>query len=166
LIDLYSGASLRALEDLESSLGAHRSAELWRIQIVRIDVDYVRACCLLAGLRSGDPADLRKLHAIIERLRGEGVAWATCLSRALRAALDAERGSTGGLMRTAEELEALNMELFAAAARVQAGRLASDADLVAAGLEAEEFLRARGVKEPVRLAGAILPVPAVREARG
>jgi hypothetical protein len=162
LVDLYAGAPSRALEDLNASLVLHRRAELWRIQIVRIDVNYLRACCLIAGLRRDDASERADLDRTIAALRGEGAAWSTCLARVLEATLEDGEAAARALVTTARELDALDMHLFARAARVQAARLSTDETVRALGAESEQYLRERGASDPVRLASTVLPLPTWR----
>ncbi|HEX9622047.1 MAG TPA: hypothetical protein VF989_18000, partial [Polyangiaceae bacterium] len=63
---------------------------------------------------------------------------------------------------TARELDALDMHLFARAARVQAARLSTDETVRALGAESEQYLRERGASDPVRLASTVLPLPTWR----
>lgn len=162
LIELYAGAPSRALEDLDASLVLHRRAELWRIQIVRIDVNYLRACCLTAALRRDDRAERAELDRTLAALRDEGAAWSTCLARALEATLEDGDAAPRALVTATRELDALDMHLFAWAARVQAARLSTDKVVRALGAESEQHLRERGATDPVRLASAVLPLPTWR----
>jgi hypothetical protein len=162
LIDIYAGAPLRALEDLDASIALHRRAELWRIQIVRIDVNYLRACCLIASLRREDVREREELDRTIAALRGERTAWSTCLARALEATLEDGDSAARALVTVARELDALEMHLFATAARVQAARFSADENVRTLGVQGREYLRSHGAADPERLAATVLPLPTWR----
>ena len=90
---------------------------------------------------------------MIARLAREPLAWAHALGELLRAGVCAARGeapaAAATLVRAADALDALDMRLYANAARVYLGGDAAS--------RAEAAMRAEDIRAPARLAAMMAP---------
>lgn len=163
-IDLYTGepgrARARLLErwpDLERSM-------LLRIQVVRTEAHQLRARLALAELAAG-AAEASALEAAVrhdlETIEREGAAWTLPLARLLGAGLAAVEGrvelAASHLREAAELADRGSMALYAALARRALGRIQGGDEGAALAADADEWLRAEGVRDPARFAAVFSP---------
>jgi hypothetical protein len=125
----------------------------------------MRARAALAAATEAEAGDRRPLLAAAEsdagRLERERVPWATALATLVRASVAAcgGQGPTAvGLLRDAvDRFEALDMELFAAAARRRLGELAGGPDGQDMAAAATKWMLDQGIKKPDRFVAAYAP---------
>jgi len=161
-LELYDGDADAAWQRIADGWRSYSQAFLNQVEQVRIDFRQVQGRAAVArAAKSGTVADQRAAQRIIRQLRRERVPWAAAMADLLAAGLatiDQDRhAAAGAFERAAAALDRVDMQLFAAAARMHVGRLAGgdrqDA-CAAAGLEA---MRRLGIREPARMARAAAP---------
>jgi hypothetical protein len=93
------------------------------------------------------------------KLWREGAAWAQALSRLLQAGAARRRGEDAAavLRDAAARCDAVQMGLYAAAARWQLGWLESGGAGAALATEAAEWMRRQRVANPARMAALLVP---------
>ncbi len=163
-IMLYRGAADRR-DTLAPLYRALKRSLLDNINWLRVRRDHsqVRLCLAHAAMSEGDTRRqaLRDARRWLSRLRRQGspsaLAWAS-LSEAALAHLSGDEGASHAALRAAIRLtSALDLGAFSEAARY---RLAQSGGIADAGAEMREvyaLLRARGVKEPVRMLRLLAP---------
>ncbi len=135
-----------------------------RIQKIRIFFYERRARCALAAA-SGAAAPgrlLRWAERDARRLEREGMAWSKALALPIRAGVAAARGDrsrAATLFALAiEQLEAVDMNLYAAASRRRLGEVLMG-DPGRAQLEiADSWMNGQGIRNPARMADVFAPV--------
>jgi eukaryotic-like serine/threonine-protein kinase len=163
IIDLYDGSGREAYERIARQWKDLQRALLLRIQQVRVEATHLRARSALAALGQG--LDERALLAAAQHdasaLGREDVPWARVVAGLLQASIAAHQGKIGPaeklLREAASGFDALEMSLFAAAARRRLGVLlggAHGSELVAA---ANERMAAQGIVNPERMTALLAP---------
>lgn len=165
-VALYTGRMDRAAEILAEHQDA-RAAQLLRINAVRIEDAFLTGRLHLAralSRRAGDSEGQRHLRgaqAQAKRLGRERGTVGPALSRLLAGAIALERGddalATRELRAASVELEAVELGLHAAVARAAAGSLGERGPAAASAEAWADWCRQRGVAEPARIAGMVLP---------
>jgi len=163
MADLYDGDAASAWTHISSVWKPAKKAQLFRAAIIRIKFHVARASTALA-LMSDDRRRSRwedlvqaDCTALARELRRD----AAPLGRALRAGVAWRRGAQSEalaeLRRAEEEFAALGMDVHANAARLVRGQATGGDE----GLEAVSTARGemiwRGVREPERWAGVLVP---------
>ncbi len=161
-IQLYCGAASAALAHLRSGWAAARASHLLRVQQVRIFLVHLRARCALATAAGGGPeALLRQAARDARALRRERVPWAEALAVLSDAGVACGRGDTRGAAvlfgKAAERLEAVDMRLFAAAARRRQGDLMGGAEGEEVRGRAEAWMADQGVRSAERMTALLAP---------
>ena len=160
-MELYDGEAQAAWRVIGDGWQNYTSSLLSYVQQVRID--FLGTCgraALAAAAGSRDRAILARARAIARRLEGENARWAGALALMLRGGLanlaDDRRAAADYLSRAVESFQAIPMHLYATAVRWQLGRLQGAA--AGAGLcqEAEHEMRVLGIRNPVRMANALV----------
>ena len=108
-IELYAGRAEAAWNLVESGWPELRRSMLLRVQVVRVEANYLRARCALAAKKPG--AD-----RLAASLAGEGVAWAEPLAEVIRAGC-ANTDRPSRLTAAAAGFDRAGMALHAAAVR-------------------------------------------------
>jgi hypothetical protein len=141
-IDLYTGNTEGTLARVEAMLPAVRASMLLRVQHTRVKARWLHARCAIAG----GLFDLAEKDA--RALESEDAPWIAGFVSSIRAGIASARGGRPEPhLRTAiDRFEAAEMPLFAACCRVAAG-----------DPEGEQWLAARGVKAPEKLARMVVP---------
>ncbi|WP_428264910.1 serine/threonine-protein kinase PknK [Haliangium sp.] len=163
-IDLYTGDAHTAWARIVVAWKPLGRSLLRRVQMTRVESTHMRARAALA-LALAEPDLARRFVGVAagdaRALLRERVPWATALARLLMAGVNARRDRRRrvlSLLEDAEEqLEELDMVLFAASARRQRGRFISGAvgdELVA---QADRAMRDRGVYNPAAAADMLVP---------
>lgn len=165
-IDLYRGAGGAAWRRLCETVPRLRRIQILRLQLFRIEVDFLTASSALAA--AGAPTRdarfttdelLGAARRAIARLHAEELPVAPALSGLLEPVLSAllrrESVAHDRLLRAADVVERHGLALHAAAARHQAARLNGAHN---------DGLRRLGVVAPARLAGMLVPVAGVERA--
>jgi hypothetical protein len=158
---LYRGDGAAALGLLEASWPDLERAHLLRLQNVRVELRHLRARAALAAAGAREPRDRRRLLRLAEReashLAGEDMPWAAPLAALVGAGVSALRGApedaADALGLAARGFDALEMALYAAAARLQRGRLAGGGE----GVDARAWMEERGIESPARMARMLVP---------
>jgi hypothetical protein len=158
-IALYANEPVRAWETVAKSWPGLRRSFFLRIQYIRVESLYHRAC---AALALGDRRSLRIASRDGARLRREAASWVGALADAVHAGVAAVRGrfeEASVLLEHAEiGFAGAGMAMYAAAARRCRGELAGDA----AGRElidaADRLIVAQGVVDPASMAAMLIPV--------
>jgi serine/threonine protein kinase/tetratricopeptide (TPR) repeat protein len=164
MIERYAGNAGAAWEMVCRDWPALRRSLLLRLQHVRIVMHQFRGLCALglAAARDAHAAVLvRSARGDARRLEREGTAWADAAAKLVRAGLAVQVGQRGEAVTRFEAAEsafrAVDMPLFAAAARRRRGQLfggESGRSLVA---EADRALADEDVRDPARMADALAP---------
>jgi tetratricopeptide (TPR) repeat protein len=131
-IDLYEGKDEEALERLEAAWKPLFRSLVTQMQNVRLRAIHLRARAEVAAAaaRGDGPSNAKLLAAAArtaQRLQGEGAPWGCALANLILAAVAFQRGEKERarevLVTAQRELEALDMPLWAAAARHRRGEL-------------------------------------------
>jgi serine/threonine protein kinase/tetratricopeptide (TPR) repeat protein len=141
-------------------------SHLTRIQRVRIFFYERRArCALAAAALAANPGPLlRSAEHDARRLEREEMAWSRALSLPIRAGVAAARGDRPRAVTlfagAVKQLEAVDMNLYAAASRHRHGEILGG-DLGRAQVEkAESWMRQQGIQNPARMADVFAPAVA------
>jgi tetratricopeptide (TPR) repeat protein len=166
-LDLYVGDGAAALGRLHAAWPALRSSLLLRVQAVRVMAYEQRCRCSLsaATARTASRIDLlRSAEADANALAHEGLAWPEASAAMLQGAIFAARGQAEEAKTRLEDavarFTALGMDLHAAATRRRLGELVGGDEGAAHIGEADAWLATEGVRNPARIAAAL--VPAIR----
>src|SRR5205823_8980450 len=137
---------------------------LLRLQKIRTFFHERRARCALAAARgAADPGPL--LHSAerdARRLDGEGRAWSRALAYPIRAGVAAARGDRSAaatlFAAAVTHLEAVDMNLYAAASRRRLGELLGGDEGKAQRERADSWMRQQKIQDPARMANIFAPV--------
>jgi hypothetical protein len=162
-ISLYRGDAARAVQ---------RAAELWspftgsllsRVQHIRVLACHFRARSALALAASAPNATPHLATAARDarQLERESVPWAAAFARLIRAGAAACRGdaasAAAGLAQAAVALDALDMALYAAAARRRLGRLHGGDEGRALVASADAWMASQHIANPARMTALLVP---------
>jgi hypothetical protein len=153
--DLYCGDGATAWQRLTAQWRALERSLFLRVQVVRVEALHLRGRAALAAAITAAREEAAVLLPVASRaataLEEEEVAWARGLGLLLRAGVAGLRGETerrAALLEAAIRVfDAEQMQLHAAVARRAAGR--SD--------EADRFMAAQRILQPVRFAAMLAP---------
>jgi hypothetical protein len=160
-IELYRGVP-RGLDVLEQRWPQFKRQFFLQVRFSRAMLYELRGRSrVLAARRRKDPSLLRAAEADAKVLLGDGEPAERGLGHLLLANAAMLRGQSERavelLRQGVTELEPLGMELWSLTARHALGRLLGGDAGAAVTSEAEGVLRARGVKQPLRVVGMMLP---------
>ena len=139
-------------------------SHLTRIQRLRIFFYDRRArCALAAAMVAADSRPLlRSAERDARRLDREGMAWSKALAYPIRAGIAAARGDTSRaasvFAEAVTQLEAVDMNLYAAASRRRLGEILGGDEGRAQVERADSWMRQQGIQNPVRMADVFAPV--------
>jgi hypothetical protein len=162
-IDLYAGPGLEAWERVRERTPALKRSLLLRVQSARLRWSEMKGrAALSAAMAAAAPEPfLRAAEMEAEALLRERTAWAGAPACLLRAGVAALRGAReearASLQAAIARFDALDMALYAAAARRRCGELTPGERgdrLIAA---ADEWMRGQGIQNPARLAAGVAP---------
>ena len=142
--------------DLVQSMTLH-------IQSARVWATYLRASsALLAARTSGDGAGLvQEAERAAGKLAAERMPWVNPLAALLRAGVRLSRGEASEaaalLAGAVRDFEAVDMPLYAAAARRRVGEIAGGEEGRAAVEAADAWMKEQGVVDPARIAAMLAP---------
>jgi serine/threonine protein kinase len=164
-IDLYAGDGARAWERLVRDARPLRRSHLLSVQFIRAVTHSVRGRGAIASLDALHEDDRRVRLAEARRsqraLEREAMPWTAPLAAILEACLARTDGDSrraeSALRRAMDLAEVAEMSLHAIAARRQLGLLLSGEAGRAMAREAEEAMKARGVRVPERYAQMLVP---------
>jgi hypothetical protein len=158
-ISLYANDARAAWATIAEAWPPLRRSFLLRVQYIRVESLYHRAC---AALAMGTRSQVRLAAADARRLQRENAAWARPLGEAVRAGVAAARGQLAEAVVALESAEAgfhaADMTMYADAARRCRGELVGGDHGRALVSEAEARIRGQGVADPASMAAILIPV--------
>jgi hypothetical protein len=147
---LYRGDARGALARLNETWPQLERSMLMRIQALRVEIWHARGRAMLAALRKGGSA--AEVQRIAHRIAGERMAWTTPMSAILLAGVHRHRGQLEAarvdLERAAAGFEAVDMQLYAAVARMRLGALIGGDRGAEQRTAALRFFEAQGIADP------------------
>ncbi|MHB1310876.1 MAG: serine/threonine-protein kinase [Gemmatimonadaceae bacterium] len=159
-IDLYAGEPRVAWERLQAQWRRYSRSLLPRTQALHVEILFLRVRAAVARAVSGDgdaEALLRHAAADVRRLEKERIAWAAAqaaLGRALIANARGQGAATGPMFAAAADmLDHVNLEHFAAAARLRAA-----AQQGGGANDGSAWLTREEVRRPDRMLAMLAPV--------
>ncbi len=166
IADLYTGDEEHALARLAVAEKGHASAQLLRIEAVRINFRVMQIRCLLARDRAQRAGD-QQLARLVRGLEREKVDWARPIADMMAAALAWRLGredvALARLSRAVEGFESLEMSLFAAAARWRLGEIVGGDEGRAAVARSRRAMVEQTVARPELFARALAPALGARD---
>jgi serine/threonine protein kinase/tetratricopeptide (TPR) repeat protein len=165
LLDLHGGAAADAETRMAETWPRLEQAMYLRIQLTRLVTLHLRASIAVAratGLAGSErERRLAAASADARRMRAAGTAWATPLATLIDAGVAAVRGDSGAAARRLEEaelgLDRADMALYAAAARLQRGRLIGASEGESLVTAARAWMELQDIRRPERIAAALVP---------
>lgn len=162
-IDLYMGDAPTAWSRINKSWPALAKSFVLRSQEIRVFLVHLHARSALAAAAAD--ADSKPLLTVAQndarRLEHEKVPWAAALAGLIRAGVAVTRGdiALGAtlLVDAIEGLEAVDMLLYAAAARRRLGELKRSPDGDALIQEADSWMNSQQIHSPSRMTGMLAP---------
>jgi hypothetical protein len=165
MIELYRevGSGTTAWGVIQGQWGGYNTSLLNRIKFNRIDIHQLRGrSAIAAARRSADPRDLLRIAEIDARcLDRERTPCSAAMARMIRAGAAATRGDAElarvHLLEAAGRFEALDMRLWAWAARRRLGELLGGdegGDLVA---RADAWMTDQAIRNPARMTAMLIP---------
>jgi len=160
-IDLYLGDGRSSWKRLDEHWNAISSAQLLRVEVLRLFLHYLRACSVLA-CRPSSQSMLQEASGDAKRLAREHADCCKPMAAAVRACVAHRNGdlfSAGRLfLQAAAHLDASDLALYAAAARRRAGESIGGHEGAALIREAEDWMRSQGIRNPARMTAMFAPV--------
>jgi serine/threonine protein kinase len=161
-VDLYMGRWASAWRRADERWEQMKKALLLRIPFVKLEALHLTGrCALAAALGSGDRNLVARAERNAREIEKEKTPWASPFATAVRAGVASLRGeketAADLLAQTARGFEKAEMLLYARAADHRRGTLAGSAGGAAITDSAEEWMRARGVKDVPRLLDVLMP---------
>ena len=164
-IDLYLGRGELARRRVEEGWRALVGSRLDANQAIFIESRFLRARAALAALADRGERSAASVVGRIERdassIEREGAPWGAALAHLLRAGAAAAQGRREAAIRltaSAEtEFRTLEMAQYAAAARYRRGQLLGIEEGRLLVEEAEDWMRAQGVKNPGKMTDMLAP---------
>ncbi len=162
LLELYDGDGAAAWRIIAEGWRKYSSSLLSYVQQVRIDFfsTYGRAALAAAAAGGDRKVLLARAAAAASRLERENARWATAMAKMLRASVAHQtrdpRAAIDCLTAAAATFRAVPMHLYAAAVDWQLGNLQEGAAAADLSRRAEDEMRALGVQNPARMAGALV----------
>jgi hypothetical protein len=155
-IDLYAGAIEQAQDRIEQAWPKLSRSDFFLVQMMRIEMRYLRARCALAAATT-DPAraakNLASAQELARALDGERARWATPLAQLIRGMVfrirDQHDEATTALASARAGFEQVEMGLHATCVRWRMGEL----------FDADEWMERQKIANPARMADLIAPGP-------
>jgi hypothetical protein len=170
-VDLYRGDGRAALARVRAVWPEIESALVLRIQHLRVVWLYLRARCALAAAEGagaeGERALIGEAAAGARRIERERMPWSDPFARLVRAGIAARGGrreeAAAHFAAAAAGFDAVEMGLYAAAARRRHGEHAGGDEGRALVAAADAWMAPRDVKDPARVTAMLAPGAPVRE---
>ena len=161
-LELYRGEGASAWRVATAEWQRMLRLGLGRFAATRIEGLYWLALAALADEGTGNRRERERRAAwAARRLRGERLPWADALARLLSAALAHLRGERTEALALCgmaeEELRAVDMLLYAAAARRRRGEWLGGSEGEALRGEADAWMTGQGIVRPDRMAAVVAP---------
>jgi tetratricopeptide (TPR) repeat protein len=161
LIHLYQGNGVAAFEHIQDRWPRYKNSLLLRVQQVRINIMLLRAQSAIAAAITKAKPFLRAAEADARSLRREKMPWSDALVPLILAGVAGVRRDSAkaiGLLREAiDRLHAVDMEIFAQAARRRLGQLLGGEEGRLLIEESEAWMGAQGIRKPARMAAVFAP---------
>jgi hypothetical protein len=164
MANLYRGDADTAVELVDETWPAMERAKVFFIQQMKIRALHLRGCARVAAATAGggrQRALLRLAEGDVKRLCGEKKEWARALALLLRAGVQATAGNEHAAAATLEQaigvLTAMEMGVYAAAARRRLGEVRGGSDGAALVAEADRWLTERGIRNSARIVRVLVP---------
>jgi serine/threonine protein kinase len=162
LIYLYLGNGVDAFQHIKDRWPFYRSSFLLRIQQVRINIVLLRAqSAIAAAAATGAKTFLRAAEADARSLRREKMPWSDALVPLVLAGVASVRGDSAKAIRllrgAIDRLHAVDMEIFAQAARRRLGQLLGGHEGRLLIEESEAWMVAQEIGKPARMAAVFAP---------
>ncbi len=160
---LYRGDITAAWNLVQSVRPLYEKSMLLRLQMIRIEMYEVCARCTLALAATSDNFQplLRRAERDVRRLEREQRPWSSAYARFLQAAIALRRGqrsrSSELLRESASRFDACDMRLNAVVARRCLGRLIGGPGGDSLVAQADAWMNAQGIQDPVRWAAMYAP---------
>jgi hypothetical protein len=162
--ELYLGRGARAYARVERDAYAIEKNYLLKVQHVRGQTTFLRARCAIASI-DDDPAHraerLAETQNLARALDNERMAWTAPFVAIVRAGAANASGHPSAAiaaLRSAIDLaQAADMEMYAACARYQLGRLLGGTEGEGLVQQAEESMAAQDIRRPERFASILVP---------
>ncbi|MHB0960540.1 MAG: serine/threonine-protein kinase [Pirellulaceae bacterium] len=158
MVLLYEGECEIAYELLQRTLPHYKKALLWNCQLVRADVQYLRARLLIARSQK-DPSSrklIREALRIARSLEREKMPWISALAALLRGRIAVLQGddilAAEELRRAAKMAQFLHLGLYAVVANRALGQVLGGSEGRLAVRDSDEWLQTQGVVNPERFA--------------
>ncbi|HYC63013.1 MAG TPA: protein kinase [Thermoanaerobaculia bacterium] len=157
--DLYMGNWASAWRRSDERWPLMKSAFLLRIAFVKLEaLHLVGRCALAAAAASGDTSLIDRAERNAREIENERAPWAQPFALALRAGVASLRGANTTaadlLGQATRAFEKWDLLLYAKAADHRRGEVTGSATIVSS---ADEWLRARGVKNVPRMLDVLMP---------
>jgi hypothetical protein len=160
-IELYAGDGAKAYARVDRDTAALKKSLLLKVQHMRVQTAFLRGRCAIASL-DAEPAQrvsrLAETRRLAKELESEGMGWSAPFAAILKAgaaSAEGDRAAAAAALRAAIDLAvAAEMMGYANAVRYQLGSLLGDAALVA---QAEDAMKAQGIRVPARFAATLVP---------
>ncbi len=162
-IDIYTGDGKGAWEELANTWEALEKSTLQRVQLIRIELHFLRARCAFAAADAGldEEAMLRAAEQSARRIAKEHMFWGEPHVPLIRATIAARRvdieRATAELRAAAEGFDAASMQLLAAVTRYRLGALLGGDEGASMVSASDEWMREQRVKSPERMAALYAP---------
>jgi hypothetical protein len=160
---LYRGNADAAWDLLTELKLILRHTHLTRLQVIRVESLYLRARSALA-MAAGNKNSRRFLsvaRADARRIAGERRPWSDPIALLLRAGIAYVEGSTPLALKrlhdAADRFDRADMKLYAAVARRRIGALQNDAHARELQRQADEWMAAQHIKNPVCMTRMLAP---------
>jgi hypothetical protein len=154
-IDLYTGDGAAAQDRVAKAWPLLKKSLLLRVQHLRIEAEQLRGRAAIAV------GDLAQARASARRLSREPAPWARPLGELLGAGAAARAGADGPavdqLRRAIDGFDAVDMPVYAAAARHRLGRALGGDEGHTLCADAEEWLRDEAVADPAAVVAMLAP---------
>jgi len=162
-VDLYTGQGTAAWKHISEQLPRLESSMIMQVTYNRISMRHLHGCSALAAAAADSKMTflLKTAERDARQLESEKLPWATAFASLLRAATAVRRGDSKGavslLTKAEDQLQALDMRLWAAAAHRRLGALLDGEKGMSLMKEADEAMFARSIRNPGRMAGLLIP---------
>ena len=162
-IHLYRGEADAAWNEVQKTWPLYRGSLLPRIQVIRVQLNKLRAHCALVAARDADnPAPLiKEAERAAQSLAKEGVGWSQAYARLILAGVGTFVGSremrARALMDAADLQKENEMTLCAAATLRRAGETLEGHPGHLLQEAADAYFRSQGVCEPARFTHLLAP---------
>jgi tetratricopeptide (TPR) repeat protein len=148
---MYRGDAATALARLDDAWPQLQRSMLMRIQALRAEIWHARGRAMLGALGRRKRASVTEVQRVADKLASEHMAWTAPLSALLLAGVHHHRGqhdaARAELERAAAGFEAVDMQLYAAAARARLGTLLGGDTGAEHGAKAAAFFASQGIAD-------------------